>query len=497
MTDERVTLKKVGAKNIGFAVLLTVIFYVLVCAMSYLVYFRTDEQSDFSDAVAFFALILIICVIFAVYVYCTEKTLFIERRKLAATYAVMTVSLAIAFIFSVFIPLDYGMYCAPFALCALITALLISPKCSFFANFIVTIIFFMNEMRFAGDSVRIYYPLLVGIMTGIVGSYSISSCERRIQYIMTGAVLGFISVGIAVASNVLFVKTDVIPSDMLVICLFSLISGAVNIGFFMLFVPIFESVFNIVSDSRLAEIASTNRPLMKRLRKEAVGTFNHSILLASYAEACASAIGDDVFLARAAGYYHDIGKLSAPKYFSENQLDGENPHDTLSPEASVRIIKTHVTKGLALAKEYHLPVEIQKVIEEHHGTLPLMFFYHRASRITEGGAVDKSSYSYDGPKPSSRISAIIMICDACEAALRANNDRDKAEQIVDGIVSQRFESGQFSDCDITMKQLNIIKDTIITTYIGIEHKRVKYPDQKMGNGNAFSSEGKDAAAERK
>ena len=477
MTDETFIDRERAFRGVGTMVLMTIVFFVLAGAMSYLVYFRSLEGANVWDFVAFLALIAMPCVIFDVYLWSSERSLLAEKRKIAAMYTVMTVSLALEFCFASVISSDYGIYCAPFAVCALVIALLINPRCSFYANFTVLLIFFINEMRFSGDATRMYFSLFAGIATGILASSWISRCTRRIQYIVTAVKLGLFSLLIGASVSILFVNVGAIPDGMLQICLFSLLSGAIDIALFMLLVPTFEWLFNLISDFRLAEIASANRPLMKRLRRDAIGTFNHSLLLANYAEACAAAIGEDVFLARAAGYYHDIGKLAAPKFFSENQMGGENPHDSLSPEASVRIIKTHVTKGIALAKEYRLPIEIQKVIAEHHGTLPIMFFYHKANRITEGGEVDMTSYSYDGPKPSSRISAIIMICDACEAALRANNDKSRANEIVEKLVRQRFEQGQFTDCDVTMKQLDIIKETIVTTYIGIEHDRVKYPEQ--------------------
>ncbi len=156
-------------------------------------------------------------------------------------------------------------------------------------------------------------------------------------------------------------------------------------------------------------------------------------------------------------------------------MDGVNLHDHLTPEASVAIIKSHTANGLAIAKEYGMPVEIQRAIMEHHGTMPVKYFYFKAQKYTDG-KLDPTQYSYDGPKPTSKISALLMICDACEAALRASNDRSRAEEIVDNIVNERLMLDQFSDCDITMKEIDAIKSTIITTYLGIRHKRVKYPE---------------------
>ena len=217
---------------------------------------------------------------------------------------------------------------------------------------------------------------------------------------------------------------------------------------------------------------------MQKLFEKAPGTYNHSLTVATYVEACAMAIGQSAVMARAAAYYHDIGKMRNPSYFSENQLGGINPHDAMTPEASVNMIKLHTVNGLAIAKEYDLPKEVQAAIMEHHGTMPLKFFYYKAKKYTDGD-LPYDGYCYDGPKPTSKISAILMICDASEAALRASGDKSKAEKIVDDIVNERLTFEQFSNCDITMKEIDIIKSTIITTFLGIRHKRIKYPEIKM------------------
>ncbi|MBR2371408.1 MAG: HDIG domain-containing protein, partial [Clostridia bacterium] len=187
-------------------------------------------------------------------------------------------------------------------------------------------------------------------------------------------------------------------------------------------------------------------------------------------------------LARAAAYYHDIGKLKNPVYFKENQMDGHNPHDEITPELSTALIKKHVSNGMLIAKEYHLPEKVAVFITEHHGTMPIQFFYSKAQKYTDG-RLDDTGFRYDGPTPTSKIAAILMICDSSEAALRALSvdNRMKAEEIVGNIINDRLKYKQFDNCDITMQELNIIKETIVSVYIGISHKRMAYPDQKKEN----------------
>ena len=209
---------------------------------------------------------------------------------------------------------------------------------------------------------------------------------------------------------------------------------------------------------------------------QAPGTFNHSIVVSNIAEACAVAIGEDGLLARTCAYYHDIGKLRRPEFFKENQADGFNPHDDLTPELSANIIKSHTQDGYDLIMKSRLPKEIADVCREHHGTLPILYFYGKAQKFTDG-KVDLEQYSYAGPKPSTKIAAIIMIADGCEAAARSLQDRSRenVKNVVRKIVNERMQLGQFDDCEITLKEINIIIHTVVNHLTGVYHSRIEYP----------------------
>jgi putative nucleotidyltransferase with HDIG domain len=210
--------------------------------------------------------------------------------------------------------------------------------------------------------------------------------------------------------------------------------------------------------------------------QQAPGTFNHSIVVANIAEACASAIGEDALLARTCAYYHDIGKLRRPEFFKENQADDYNPHDDLTPELSANVIKSHTQDGYKLIMKNRLPKVIADVCIEHHGTLPILYFYGKAKKFTDG-EVDITQYSYAGPKPKTKIAAIIMIADGCEAAARSLQDRSRenVKKVVRQIVNERMELGQFEDCEITLKEINIIIHTVVNNLTGIYHNRIEYP----------------------
>lgn len=414
------------------------------------------------------------------YTYFADKSILEHSRKTFATIITMIISYCIIWLSTLW---KYGYNIVPFALCSLVLSLIVSNRTGFFANFVVIMLYFMQMINWQSNatlaSANLFYLLFGGLIEAVLTAFVLGGQYSRIKYIAIGFFMGIVSAICFVVSYSIFVDRALWSWQELGTCIaWSFVSGIASVMLMFIIVPLFERIFNIVSVFRYAEIATSDTPLMRQLFQKAPGTYNHSLTVANYAEACAVAIGQSGIEARAAAYYHDIGKMKNPLYFSENQFNGNNPHDAMTPEASVSMIKTHTTYGLALAKEHNLPKEVQSAIIEHHGTMPLKYFYLKAQKYTDG-VLPYDGYCYEGPKPQNKISAILMICDACESALRASTDISSAEKIVDGIVSERFAFDQFSECDITMKEIDIIKTTILTTYLGIKHKRVKYPDVKL------------------
>lgn len=415
----------------------------------------------------------------ALYCYFADRKTMEVRRNTVAIFATMLVGYGALLTADVW--QTYGMYLVPFALCSLILSLIVSGKCGFFANFVLLMMYFLQSINWQAQATvateSYFYLLFGGVIQMVFASYILGKDYRRLRYVSVGLVLGLVAAVSAVISYIMF-QDDWNWVDLGIKTGCSFASGIIGIMLMFIFVPVFEKLFKVTSVFRFSEIASSDNELMRKLFEKAPGTYNHSLTVATYVEACAMAIGQSAVMARAAAYYHDIGKMRNPSYFSENQLGGVNPHDSMTPEASVNMIKLHTANGLAIAKEYDLPKEVQAAIMEHHGTMPLKYFYLKAQKYTDG-VLPYDGYCYDGPKPTSKISAILMICDASEAALRASGDKSKAEKIVDGIVNERIAFEQFSECDITMKEIDIIKSTIITTFLGIRHKRVKYPEVKL------------------
>ncbi len=244
--------------------------------------------------------------------------------------------------------------------------------------------------------------------------------------------------------------------------------------------PLIEGAFGYASDLKLLELANLNHPALKELIVQAPGTYHHSIILGSLVEAAAEAIGANPLLARSCAYYHDIGKGKNPLYFGENQK-GENRHDALAPAMSAVIIKRHVTDGLEMARAYKLPKLVADAIPQHHGTRLVGYFFHKALKEQEGREnptpVDDTIYRYPGPKPQFREAALVMIADAVEAASRSMQEPTtaKLQALVQKLINQIFSEGQLDECDLTLKDLNLIAQAFVRTLEGIYHARPVYP----------------------
>lgn len=253
-----------------------------------------------------------------------------------------------------------------------------------------------------------------------------------------------------------------------------LICAALSVGI----LPVFEHVFNVLTPIRLLELGNPNHPLLKRLLFEAPGTYHHSILVSNLADAAATSINANALLVRTAAFYHDVGKLDRPYYFQENILSKENPHERLTAVMSASIIKEHPKRGVAIMSEYKFPKELTNLVVEHHGTTLIRYFYHTAMNSTDDVAV--SDFTYEGPAPSSKESAILMLADSCEAAVRSIDEHSVAEisKMINRVVKQKLEEGQFLNTSLTFKDLELIKGAFMKVFEGIYHTRISYPEDK-------------------
>ncbi len=251
-----------------------------------------------------------------------------------------------------------------------------------------------------------------------------------------------------------------------------LASAVLAVGVFV----VLAMVFGVTTRLQLMELAQAEHPLLRRLQEEAPGTYHHSMLVGALAERAAARVGADALLVRVGAYYHDIGKLAMPGNYVENMLDGaQSPHDSMASVESARIIRAHVTNGIELGRKYHLPAVVRDFIPQHHGTRLVTFFYRQA--VENGEAVEPKDYRYDGPRPQSREAAIVMLADSSEAVARARQDEGVGglDQMVDSVFAERLAEGQLDECDITLRELQVVAASFKATLRAVYHPRVQYP----------------------
>jgi cyclic-di-AMP phosphodiesterase PgpH len=248
--------------------------------------------------------------------------------------------------------------------------------------------------------------------------------------------------------------------------------------------PFIEQAFDVVTDISLLELTGVSHPLLMELARRAPGTYNHSMNVASLAEAAAESIGANGLLTRVGAYFHDIGKMTKPEYFIENMTEGsENQHKSLAPAMSTLIIIGHVKDGLELAEEHNLPEPLRAFIEQHHGTTLVEYFFHEANRKKDDDHrtdADESSFRYPGPKPQSRETAVLMVADAVESASRTLKEPTpkRIQSLVHEITMKRLLDGQFDECNLKMNEIRMIEESLIKSLLAAHHGRVRYPGQR-------------------
>ena len=270
-----------------------------------------------------------------------------------------------------------------------------------------------------------------------------------------------------------------------------LLGGMLASALCSMLLPALETLFKVTTDIRLLELSNFNAPLLRRLAVEAPGTYHHSLMVATLAEAAAEAIGANPLLARVGAYYHDIGKLLKPEYFVENQAYGGNKHEDLSPSMSCLIISSHVKDGLHFARSAGLPQRISDMIPQHHGTRIMTFFYQKAKEAADAdrSKLSEADFRYPGPRPRSREAGIMMMADSVEAASRTLGEAPAPAQIrgmIDRLADSVIGDHQFDECDLTFRDVKLIKESFFKILAGIFHHRIEYPGydfKRTGDGS--------------
>ncbi len=430
-----------------------------------------EQLKSFATLFDFAVLLVIMIAVTFIYFFFEDRDFLKSAANSEMLFLIMELGVIITYACGKYI----NPYIRPLALVAILTLFLSGSKDSVFVNFIFVILMFLYD-SFTGniegyDAFDTVFFVATGLAAGVIASYSMKGLYSRLKIML-------MSLLVSIPSLVSFVLPGVAFGDGKTIANIAagVLSGPLATAIFIVLLPIFEGLFKKATCFKLAELTDHKAKLIRKLITKAPGTFNHSIIVSNIAEACATAIGEDALLARTCAYYHDVGKLRRPEFFKENQAEQDNPHNDLTPELSANIIKSHTQDGYALALKSGIPKEIADKCLEHHGTMPILFFYDKAKKFTDG-EVPLANFCYSGPKPQSKISAIIMIADGSEAATRTLKDRtrENVTKAVKKIVSDRMQLGQFDECEITLKELNIIIHTVVNSLTGVYHNRVEYP----------------------
>jgi putative nucleotidyltransferase with HDIG domain len=322
------------------------------------------------------------------------------------------------------------------------------------------------------------------VLTGgsAAAALALNRVRSRTKLITVGAAAAATFVALTWAAGLLAQQS---PELLMRDCLFRGMWG-IMAGFLMGgSLPFLERLFGIVTDINLLELSDVSHPLLLDLMRKAPGTYSHSVAVATLAEAAAEHVGANPLVCRVGSYFHDVGKMLKPQYFVENQVDSISRHEALNPAMSTLIIIGHVKDGADLAHEHNLPRPIIDLIEQHHGTTLVEYFYQEATREMEEDAdgesdVDESAFRYPGPKPQTKEACILMLADAVESASRTLSEPTpgRIEGLVHELALKRLHDGQFDECGITLQEIARIKESLIKSVIAIYHGRVKYPEQR-------------------
>lgn len=428
-------------------------------------------ELNWQGLLSIYLLVLLITTIFLGYLKFFEKE-FIEPRYLSLLGILTIITCSNA----VLLPTGFSPYILPIPAVVIITSIFLNPRTAFLlasSMLVVLAIGMQYDVQF----------LVIFIILSLIGTITVSKIRysRRFDLIKVGFNLGI--AGVIIMLSLYFIDKCLIEiSNYLILrnCIFIFANGLVSSIVALGVTPLLESTFHIITPYGLAELGDHNQPLLKRLQIEAPGTYHHSLMVSTLCEAAAEAIGANPILARVGAFYHDIGKLKRPLFFIENQsyFNIENPHNTLNPRLSKMVITAHPKDGVDFAKEYGLPSIIIDFMLQHHGEGLAKYFYNQA--VQEEGAenVKEEQFRYTGPKPNRKETAILMLADAVESAVRAMKSAttEEIEHIIDKIIVERLNDGQLADSPLTLKDIKIIAATFSRILRGMQHNRIKYQE---------------------
>jgi len=360
-----------------------------------------------------------------------------------------------------------NIYMVPMAILPILVRIFFDSRTAIFSLMITTLLI----GYFAPNS---YEYIILEMFAGVIAVFSLNKLHKR-AHIVFSALWVFLTYSVVYLAMAMVQEGNLETINWTALEWFGVSSFFIFITYPLIY--IFEKVFGFVSDVTLIELSDTNQPLLRKLAEEAPGTFQHSLQIANLAEAVIQKIGGNPFLIRAGALYHDIGKTFDPEFFIENQAIGMNPHDQIDHMKSSAIIIDHVANGVKLAHKYGLPEILISFITTHHGTTQTDYFYKTYQNENPEIKVDPKMFTYPGPLPQNKETAVLMLIDGIEAATRSLNEKsvDNIRALIDKMVEQKIKSNQLIDADLTFKDINILKNTLLEKLINIYHVRIEYP----------------------
>ncbi|AJQ27236.1 HD family phosphohydrolase [Pelosinus fermentans] len=389
----------------------------------------------------------------------------------------------------------YSDFSAPIAAGALLVAILIDARLGVVISIALALLFGI----IVEHDLRAVSTVLIA---SLIGVYSVSKMAHGYSLTKTGIIIAGVNFVVIGATG--FIE-QLNSAQILMQGVQGIVSGIAASVITTGLLPYLENAFNITTPLKLLDLAQPNHPLLQRLLLDAPGSYHHSVLVGNLAETAAGYIHADPVTVRVGAYYHDIGKIKRPYFFVENQAGNENPHDKIAPSLSTLIVTSHIKDGVDLCREYKLPQIIIDIVQQHHGTMLVSYFYKRATENEHSECIIEADFRYEGPRPQSKEAALIMLADACEAAVRSigKPNKNRIEATVRKIIRERLHDGQLDECNVTLKDLNVIGDVFIRVLSSMFHTRIEYPDTlkelerrkaKNGNSNKQSSAKDDSNA---
>jgi len=413
---------------------------------------------------------LSILLIFSIYIFIFRKKIYSNNLLLLMisiiillislqTYFITEARLSSSFKYLIFIPVA-----------SMLLTILFDSRVGFYSTVIISII----QSGLRGND---YYFLVTSIFTGALSVYTVRNIINRKQifrsffFILLGYFVSIVAVSLQrqdtyeiIRDNIIFAFTN------------SLLSPILTYGLTIFF----ERIFNITTDLTYLELSDFTNPGLREIQTDAPGTFMHSLVLSSMVELAAEKINANPLLAKVGALYHDIGKTFIPQYFIENQTSTDNIHDNLDPYESAKILRAHVEQGIKKAETLNLPQSIIDFIPMHHGTMIMKFFYEKAKQLYPDKVINEEDFRYNGPKPNTKETAILMLADACESTTRSLKEKNEEiiRNVVENIFKLRIDDGQLDESPLTFSEIKIVKEVFISCLVGQNHKRIEYPHQK-------------------